>query len=741
MQQIEQGKMLPDRGGEHAHRRSILPDNAGGVVEDVVFQEGVSGGRFQLPVRDADASFDARGGNLVEIVLPAVVVGIVVLVVEFGFVQVRAEMQVDLQRTLARPAERIEVELRIRADIQVIGLLSGEGILTLGVPMDKVPQLALCTGIDIGGIPLRVFRFPDQVRLVEVIVEDPVSDTAVHLGDDIFVSPRLQPEEKPVLQFHHPDRIGRGVGMVIEDSVVEFLAELVGNLVVVGLPIDGILAAVTDEGGGYLLVPFQEGVARGREGIGPVPAGAQFLDKVEGNAVLLVQEEGMPLDVGGGFGQEDIDLTGVHRRIADPHVVPDTAVLLAGNHVVDIAAVGQVSLAQVVGVGGKGLVGGGFLLEDAVSAEEIVFQREVEGRPDVLRSEDVQVVGLGLHVGKEGTGVGQLGVRRLGVVHRQGFRGIGPAFVRLIEGDPGGVLPPEEIIGLYCGTGHAQPGGVHIFAQEGIVVVAVVGRGVDFLDVHLVEVPLMRPHDDAFVLHGIRQGEGLQDARRVFDDAVADGLQAVFQGQDAVCFLAFQGQALLQEVFLPFQFAHLGPACGKGGLGGGQGVGVIQGIQAGPVDGIARCLQRIAHLDVGERIFQGYIVFVAEGVDVFQGIGSVQGVAGRQAGQGVRRGQGILRLQGELLQDESLLEFILVDDGIFLDGWLQGGNGTGNIHAHRLSGGKQDREERNPQPLEEMLHLAKVIRILRFTKAGCLLIPVRAGCPGAPDDLHSPGSR
>ena len=56
--------------------------------------------------------------------------------------------------------------------------------------------------------------------------------------------------------------------MVIEDSVVEFLAELVGNLVVVGLPIDGILAAVTDEGGGYLLVPFQEGVARGREGSG-----------------------------------------------------------------------------------------------------------------------------------------------------------------------------------------------------------------------------------------------------------------------------------------------------------------------------------------------------------------------------------------------------------------------------------------------------------------------------------------
>ena len=55
--------------------------------------------------------------------------------------------------------------------------------------------------------------------------------------------------------------------------------------------------------------------------------------------------------------------------------------------------------------------------------------------------------------------------------------------------------------------------------------------------------------------------------------------------------------------------------------------------------------------------------------------------------------------------------------------------------------GKQAREERNPQPLEEMLHLAKVIRILRFTKAGCLLIPVRAGCPDAPDDLHSPGSR
>ena len=65
----------------------------------------------------------------------------------------------------------------------------------------------------------------------------------------------------------------------------------------------------------------------------------------------------------------------------------------------------QVALAKIVDRNLGILVGGGLVVEDATSAEAVVGKGEIELRRDVLRRQDVEIVGLPVAVGQERTEV------------------------------------------------------------------------------------------------------------------------------------------------------------------------------------------------------------------------------------------------------------------------------------------------------------------------------------------------
>ena len=102
--------------------------------------------------------------------------------------------------------------------------------------MDVVLKLSFHTGIDEGRVPDLVCRTFQEGRIEHAEIQKPVADSSVQFGDDRIVRPRLEPEEHPVLQLHHPDRVERGRRMVVEDIVVERLAYIVRDLVLVAFP-------------------------------------------------------------------------------------------------------------------------------------------------------------------------------------------------------------------------------------------------------------------------------------------------------------------------------------------------------------------------------------------------------------------------------------------------------------------------------------------------------------------------
>ena len=76
--------------------------------------------------------------------------------------------------------------------------------------------------------------------------------------------------------------------------------------------------------------------------------------------------------------------------------------------------------------------------------------------------------------------------------------------------------------------------------------------GVRLAYVHLVELPLVGPSDNPFVLKGIRQGEGFQNPRGRLLDAVPVSLQAVLDIQDTVGDVLLDLFLDLEVVFFPF---------------------------------------------------------------------------------------------------------------------------------------------------------------------------------------------
>ena len=89
------------------------------------------------------------------------------------------------------------------------------------------------------------------------------------------------------------------------------------------------------------------------------------------DAVALVEEDGVLFIRIGRIGEVDRDFPHVDSRIPDPHVVLDTAVLGAGQFVVDKAGMGEIAPSDVVAGDDGGLVAGLFVLEGSRAAVAI----------------------------------------------------------------------------------------------------------------------------------------------------------------------------------------------------------------------------------------------------------------------------------------------------------------------------------------------------------------------------------
>ena len=103
----------------------------------------------------------------------------------------------------------------------------------------------------------------------------------------------------------------------------------------------------------------------------------------------------------------------------------------------------HVPFSEIVRRDGEILVHGCLVLHDASSSEPVIFKGYIQLRQDVLGGQDVQVVGFLLQRGEKGSGICQLGVRCLRVVHRRRLWREGPGLVRVVESDSVLAVAPE----------------------------------------------------------------------------------------------------------------------------------------------------------------------------------------------------------------------------------------------------------------------------------------------------------
>ena len=335
---------------------------------------------------------------------------------------------------------------------------------------------------------------------------------------------------------------------------------------------------------------------------------------------------------------------------------------------------GQVTLAQVVCIHKIVAVVRVLVLEDTGAAVALHLGRHVKGGEDVLRGEHAEVVGGQGAVVEQVAGIFQLRIRRLGIEGGEVVRRVAPGFQRLVEGGRFLLIPAEPVQLLRGRSGHAQPGGPHVFPHEGEVVEVVIGGGVPLKYLHLVVQAVVPPGDQTLELQGIRQEGGLQHAGRVLDNAVLDALEAVLAVQDGILAVA-DGRVgdVLVGPALALGLAHGGPFLFPGGLGCGGGIGQEEGIYPGPEEGVSFGLEGVHHQLVGIAVLGGHVPLVEEGVGVLEAVRHLHGVPGEDLGHGV------------LLVGEEVEVFLFQGVGPIIG--HKGGTCTsaaGHINAQRL---------------------------------------------------------
>ena len=382
-----EGEVLAEGGGNHAHGRGVLPGHAQGIVVNVSGQEGISGGGPQLPMGDIQLGFYAGGGHLGEVVLPLVVVGIEVLLVKVRLFQPRLKFGRQGDGAVRLPPERIEIHLGIGLNKEVAHFGSGKVEQAGGVPLEISAHEALCSGIGVEAVPLVVGRLVQGlVGRLEVESLEAVAHAAFHLGYNGVFLPGLQAHVDAVLQTHVPQGV-RALVRIDVEAVVEKEALALVRLVHIPPAVGAELRGAADEAGGDI----------GVQGVGLHPgrvfAVPQLFDEVEGNPEALVIVGRKLLVAVRCRCQVHVYLPHVHQGVPNPGAVLHAAAFRTVSVVVDEAAVGQVTLAQVVAGHKVVAVVRMLVLEDAGAAVTLHLRRHVKGGGNVLRGENAEVVG------------------------------------------------------------------------------------------------------------------------------------------------------------------------------------------------------------------------------------------------------------------------------------------------------------------------------------------------------------
>ena len=213
---------------------------------------------------------------------------------------------------------------------------------------------------------------------------------------------------------------------------------------------------------------------------------------------------------------------------------------------------GEPLLSKPVGGDKVGAVVGFLVLEVAGAAVPLHFQRQVKLRQDVLGCENTEgVAGLSA-AGEQGAVVFPLRVRGLGVEEADIVGRICPGFHGVVETWSEFTAASEEVVVLDGRTAKAKPGGAHVLLHEGVVVEAVVGRGVPFLVLYAVVIAVTLPGNEALVVQGVGEERGFKYPGGALPDAVLHALDAVLTLQDGVLAVHEDRKFLLVVVALAF---------------------------------------------------------------------------------------------------------------------------------------------------------------------------------------------
>ena len=185
------------------------------------------------------------------------------------------------------------------------------------------------------------------------------------------------------------------------------------------------------------------------------------------------------------------------------------------------------------------------------------------------------------------------------------------------------------------GSGEAKPGGAYVLPHVRIVVETVVGGGVPLLVLYAVVHALTLPGNETLVVQAVREKRRLKHPGSALAYAVLNALDAVLALEDGVLAVEEDGELLLIVISLTLCLGEAGIPPFKLLLGGTCGIVQIQGIYAGPEEGVSFGLEGIYHQPVGEGVLDGYIPLIEEGVRKLQAVRHLHGVTGVDLWHGV----------------------------------------------------------------------------------------------------------
>ena len=161
---------------QHAHRALFLLRDGIGVIIYMILHQCPGSGHVQFPSRHVIVSLHLGPADLAEIIVPDVVVGVIMLLVELRLVETGLEMRPECHRALLVPAERIYAESGVSLYSGVVDFLSEEGVPAFRTPVEILLPLTSGSSVDVGGVPDSV---PFAVHYVCVLREEIVVQQSV----------------------------------------------------------------------------------------------------------------------------------------------------------------------------------------------------------------------------------------------------------------------------------------------------------------------------------------------------------------------------------------------------------------------------------------------------------------------------------------------------------------------------------------------------------------------------------